>query len=162
MPKVVTKEMTPDDVDISAFVTLGMSPFMAGQDIIANQNRFVRNECIFVRHFVRLQDVTADSDARHAKTEQDIYEHLEQHNIALKKLVSGSAYETSVMPTGTTDILSVRADPEFLALEKLHQETRTRLDILSRQVTESSGLIQRALTELAQRLDQITGSRAPI
>ncbi len=51
--KVHTKEAAPDDDQ--ALITLGMSPFMVGQDAMANQNRLVRNESILSKHLLVLK-----------------------------------------------------------------------------------------------------------
>ncbi|KAF5310153.1 hypothetical protein D9619_010559 [Psilocybe cf. subviscida] len=151
--KIVTQEISLDDIDISAMVSLGLPPFMVGQDMIANQNRFVRNECSSARQLLRLQRATADVDARHSHTERNIYDHLEQHKAALNNIANGSAPAT--WAPNITGTHSARTDPDFLALEKAHQETCARLEALSQQSAESVRSMQGALINLAQRLDQI-------
>ncbi|KAF5318648.1 hypothetical protein D9619_010933 [Psilocybe cf. subviscida] len=151
--KVVTKEITLNDNDVSAMVTLGLSPFMVNQDPIANQNRFVRNECILARQFLQLRRVTADADVRHSQTERDIYNHLGQHKAALNQVANESGPVT--WTSDRTGPHSARTDPDFLALEKAHQETCARLDALSRQVAEYSRSMHLALNDLTQRLEQI-------
>ncbi|KAF5309906.1 hypothetical protein D9619_010548 [Psilocybe cf. subviscida] len=151
--KVVTKEITLSDIDVSAMVTLGLPPFMVGQDMIANQNRFVRNECIFARQLLRLHRAKADADARHSQTERNIYNHLEQHRAALHNITNGSGSTT--WASRSTGTIFVRTDPDFLALEKAHQETCARLEVLARQSAEALQSMQGALIELAQRLDQV-------
>ncbi|KAF5327148.1 hypothetical protein D9619_004729 [Psilocybe cf. subviscida] len=155
--KVITNEITLDDIDVSAMVTLGLSPFMVGQDTIANQNRFVRNECVFARCFLRLQRATSSADARHSQTERDIYNHLERHKSLLDSLTSGPGPTTATASASpSTGIHFARADPDFLALEHAHQETCARLEALWDQVAEQAQLTQRALTDLVERLDQIS------
>jgi hypothetical protein len=151
---VVTKEITLENIDASAMVTLGLSPFMVGQDTIANQNRFVRNECIFARQFIGLRRTAAEADKRHCQTEREIYSHLERHKATLD-ILSNQSPSAAAQASNSTGAFSAGADSDFLALEKAHQETCARLDALSQQVAEYSQSTQRALMDLTQRLDQI-------
>lgn len=161
MRKIATNEITLDDVDAAAMAKLGLSLFMVDQDMIANQNRFVRNECAFAHHILRLQRTTSDADAHHTQIERDIYKHLEHHKSTLDALARMCGPTTS--PSSLTAPHSARHDPDFLELEKSHQETRAILEALSMQVSESSQSTQRALMDLVKRLDQIvrTGATYP-
>lgn len=151
--KVTTKEITLSEIDVSAMLDLGLSPFKENEDMIANQNRFVRNECIIARKFQELRRAQASADGRHSDTESNIYAHLEKHSAYLDKLINGPGSAT-VDPCRPV-VRPARTDSDFAALERAHQETCARLEALERQVGEYLRSTKLALADLAQRLERI-------
>lgn len=151
----MTKEITLDDKDAAAMVTLGLSPFMVGQDMIANQNRFVRNECHLARLFLQLKHDASDADDRHSKTERELHSHLEQQKSILDTLGKSFGPTTSASSNITSIDSQTRGDPDFLELQKAHQEISEKLEALTLRVTMFSQSTQHALTDLVERLDQI-------
>lgn len=149
--KARTQEIPPKDDQ--ALMTLGMSPFMIGQDATANQNRLVRNEAIFTKHFLDLKRSVQQAEATRMSREENIYHLLSEHKAVLNDLSAiGSAARTS----------SLRGDPDFVALFEAHADMRTRLDRLTADVLVSMLSTQKTMARIEDRIDKMaSGMPAP-
>lgn len=138
--KVHTKEAAPDDDQ--ALITLGMGPFMVGQDAMANQNRLVRNESILSKHLLDLKRSVFNSESMHANRHQHIYRILSEHTASINNFSFGGA--------GIAHTTGLRGDPDFMALFEAHADMRTRLDRLASDVlARAMGNIEERVTKLA-------------
>ncbi|KJA26740.1 hypothetical protein HYPSUDRAFT_35889 [Hypholoma sublateritium FD-334 SS-4] len=146
--KVHTKEAAPDDDQ--ALITLGMGPFMVGQDAMANQNRLVRNESILSKHLLDLKRSVLNSESTHANRHEHIYDILSDHKALINNFSVGGA--------GIAHTTGLRGDPDFTALFEAHADMRTRLDRLAADVLASTMNTKKALGNIEGRVTKLTAS----
>ncbi|KAF9486189.1 hypothetical protein BDN70DRAFT_237902 [Pholiota conissans] len=162
--KVHTKEVAPNDVQ--AVATLGMAPFMVGQDAMANQNRLVRNEAILTQHVLRIRNIQTKAESVHAKREEDMYRILQEHKALIDSLsVANNSAGPGVGPGPSASVgaasqapLSLRANPDFTALFEAQADTRKRLDNLIADVTASTLANRRVLENLEERIRELAAA----
>ncbi|KAF8880455.1 hypothetical protein CPB84DRAFT_1792509 [Gymnopilus junonius] len=69
----LTRETVQSLEDSQVLISLGMSPFMPGQDAIYNQNRFARNEAILAWHLSSLERSFAQLESNRDRRTEEIY-----------------------------------------------------------------------------------------
>ncbi|PPQ65998.1 hypothetical protein CVT26_010658 [Gymnopilus dilepis] len=148
----LTRENQPTFEDSQVLISLGMSPFMPGQDVMYNQNRFVRNEAILARHVSSLQRRYAQLESHHSRLFDDIHRILREHKTQIERLSISPGKEEQ-----ERDALRL-PEAELLIVQRRYDDLREVVRSILHYISSPSSSSRGGLERLQNILDGLTSN----